>query len=60
VAFVVGAEMTRRRLAERAVDTLAAGDAPFIGAVLNRVDMRHNRYYYAQQYGYGSYLTAET
>jgi capsular exopolysaccharide synthesis family protein len=60
VAFVLGAEMTRRRLAERAVDTLAAGDAPFIGAVLNRVDMRHNRYYYAQQYGYGSYLTAET
>jgi len=60
VTFVVGSEMTRRRLAERAVETLAVGNAPFIGAVLNRVDVRRNRYYYAQQYGYGSYLTAET
>jgi len=59
VTFVVGSEMTRRRLAERALETLAIGRPPFVGAVLNRVDVRHNRYYYAQQYGYGSYLTAE-
>jgi capsular exopolysaccharide synthesis family protein len=61
VAFVVGSEMTRRRLAERAIDMLAAGGPRILGAVLNRVDVSRNRYYYARHYGYGNrYLVAES
>jgi len=61
VAFVLGSEMTRGRLAERAVHMLAAARPRFIGAVLNRVDVSRSHYYYAQHYGYGSdYLTAES
>ena len=57
VAFVVGSEMTRGRLAERAIEMLSAARPSFIGAVLNRVDVKRSRYYYSQQYGYG-YLEA--
>ena len=57
VAFVVGSEMTRGRLAERAVEMLSAARPSFIGVVLNRVDVSRNRYYYSQHYGYG-YLEA--
>jgi capsular exopolysaccharide synthesis family protein len=57
VAFVVGSEMTRGRLAERAIETLSAARPRFIGAVLNRVDVNRHRYYYSQHYGYG-YLEA--
>jgi capsular exopolysaccharide synthesis family protein len=61
IAFVVGSEMTRRRLAERAIETLAAGRPRILGAVLNRVDVSRNKYYYARHYGYGNrYLVAET
>ena len=61
VAFVVGSEMTRRRLAERAVETLATGRPRILGAVLNRVDVSRNKYYYARHYGYGNrYLAAES
>jgi capsular exopolysaccharide synthesis family protein len=61
VAFVVGSEMTRRRLAERAIETLAAGRPRILGAVLNRVDVSRNKYYYARHYGYGNrYLVSET
>ena len=61
VAFVVGSEMTRRRLAERAIETLAAGRPRILGAVLNRVDVSRNKYYYVRHYGYGNrYLAAET
>jgi Mrp family chromosome partitioning ATPase len=61
VAFVVGSEMTRQRLAERAIETLAAGRPRILGAVLNRVDVSRNKYYYARHYGYGNrYLVAET
>jgi capsular exopolysaccharide synthesis family protein len=51
VAFVVGSEMTRSRLAERAIEMLSAARPSFIGAVLNRVDVSSNRYYYTQHYG---------
>lgn len=51
VTFVLGAEMTRWRLAERAIDTLQAGRPKSISAVLNRVDFERNRYYYARYYG---------
>jgi Mrp family chromosome partitioning ATPase len=61
VAFVVGSEMTRRRVAERAIDLLAAGGPRILGAVLNRVDVSRDRYYYAERYGYGhKYLPAES
>ena len=52
VTFVLGAEMTRWRLAERAIDTLQAGHPQFISAVLNRVDFDRNRYYYSRYYGH--------
>jgi capsular exopolysaccharide synthesis family protein len=61
VAFVVGSEMTRRRLVERAIETISAGRPRILGAVLNRVDVSRNRYYYARHYGYGNrYLVAES
>jgi succinoglycan biosynthesis transport protein ExoP len=52
VAFVVGAEMTRWRLAERAIETLQAGHPRTIAAILNRVDFDRNRYYYSRYYGH--------
>jgi polysaccharide biosynthesis transport protein len=61
VTFVLGAEMTRWRLAERAIETIQAGNPQSISAVLNKVDFDRNRYYYARYYGhqYHSYY-AET
>jgi capsular exopolysaccharide synthesis family protein len=50
VVFVVGAEMTSRFAAQRAVEQLGRGRAKFLGAVLNRVDLQHNAYYYAEYY----------
>ncbi len=52
VVFVIGSEMTRRVHAERAIETLTAGKSKSIGAVLNRVDLDRNRYYYSRYYGY--------
>ncbi|MBM3777790.1 MAG: polysaccharide biosynthesis tyrosine autokinase [Acidimicrobiia bacterium] len=51
VTFVLGAEMTRWRLAERAIDTLQAGRPRSVSAILNRVDTDSNRYYYSRYYG---------
>jgi capsular exopolysaccharide synthesis family protein len=50
VVFVVGAEMTSRYAAQRAVEQLTRSRAKFLGAVLNRVDLKHNAYYYAEYY----------
>jgi polysaccharide biosynthesis transport protein len=57
VLFVVGSEMTSRRIAQRAIEQLELGQAKFVGAVLNRVDLEHNAYYYSRYYRpeYGSY-----
>ena len=52
VSFVIGAEMTRWRLAERAIETLQAGHPRTIAAILNRVDFDRNRYYYSRYYGH--------
>jgi capsular exopolysaccharide synthesis family protein len=52
LVFVVGAEMTRRVHAERALETLRASQPHVIGAVLNRVDFDGNKYYYSRYYGY--------
>jgi Mrp family chromosome partitioning ATPase len=50
--FVVGADMTRRAHAERAIQTIQSGKPNIIGAVLNRVDLNRNKYYYSRYYGY--------
>jgi capsular exopolysaccharide synthesis family protein len=50
VVFVIGAEMTSRYAAQRAVEQIGRGNARFLGAVLNRVDLKHNAYYYSQYY----------
>jgi capsular exopolysaccharide synthesis family protein len=52
VAFVVGSEMTRRRLVERAMEILMTSKPHLLGVVLNRVDLARNKYYYSRYYGY--------
>ena len=52
VVFVIGSEMTQRRLAERAIETLMTSRPHVLGAVLNRVDINRNKYYYSRYYGY--------
>jgi capsular exopolysaccharide synthesis family protein len=60
VLFVVGSEMTSRQAATRALDQLEQVRAKFVGAVLNRVDLDKNAYYYSQYYRkeYSSYYTS--
>jgi len=57
VLFVIGAEMTSRGVARTAVEQLVNANGHMIGAVLNRVDLTHNAYYYSQYYRreYGHY-----
>jgi capsular exopolysaccharide synthesis family protein len=50
VLFVVGADQTSRRTAKAAVDQLHSVQAHIIGAVLNRVDLQRNAYYYSTYY----------
>jgi succinoglycan biosynthesis transport protein ExoP len=50
VIFVVGAEMTARHAAQSAIDQLESANAHIIGAILNRVDVQRNAYYYSQYY----------
>jgi capsular exopolysaccharide synthesis family protein len=52
VTFVVGAEMTRRRLAERALETIISSQPKFAAVVLNKVDFARNKYYYSRYYGH--------
>ena len=47
VAFVLGSGMTRGRLAERAIETLAIGGPRILGAVLNRVAASRETYSYS-------------
>jgi len=51
VTFVVGAEMTRRRLAERALETIMSAPPKSANVVLNKVDFARNKYYYSRYYG---------
>ena len=62
VVFVVGAEMTSRHAAQRALEQLEQVQARFVGAVLNRVDLEHNAYYYSQYYRreYTTYYAAKS
>ena len=53
VAFVIGAEMTRWSLAERAVETLLGANPRTVVAILNKVNFGRNKYYsryYGHQY----------
>ena len=52
VTFVVGAEMTRRRLAERAIETVMQSRPRYAAAVLNKVNFAKNKYYYSRYYGH--------
>jgi len=52
VTFVIGAEMTRWRLAERAVETLLGSNPRKVFAVLNKVNFGRNKYYYSRYYGH--------
>jgi succinoglycan biosynthesis transport protein ExoP len=50
VVFVVGAEMTNKGSAKAALEQLDSAKAKYVGGILNRVDVRHNSYYYARHY----------
>jgi capsular exopolysaccharide synthesis family protein len=50
VVYVVGAEMTTRQAAKQALDQLEATKVAFFGAVLNKVDLQKNAFYYQQYY----------
>jgi succinoglycan biosynthesis transport protein ExoP len=52
VVFVVGAEMTRRRLAERALETVLSTRPKHVSILLNKVDFARNKYYYSRYYGH--------
>jgi polysaccharide biosynthesis transport protein len=52
MTFVIGAEMTRWRLAERAVETLLGSNPRNVLAVLNKVNFGRNKYYYSRYYGH--------
>ncbi len=52
VTFVIGAEMTRWRLAERAVETLLGSNPRTVVAILNKVNFGRNKYYYSRYYGH--------
>ena len=50
VVFVIGSEMTSRHTALRSLDQLRNANAKVVGAILNRVDLKHHGYYYSQYY----------
>ena len=62
VIFVVGAEMTSRQAAKVAIEQLQNGRPRFFGAVLNRVELERNAYYYSGYYRreYAQYYQAAT
>ena len=47
----IGAEMTRRRLAERALETILQQPPEMVAVVLNKVDFARNKYHYSRYYG---------
>ncbi|HMB82105.1 MAG TPA: polysaccharide biosynthesis tyrosine autokinase [Vicinamibacterales bacterium] len=52
VTFVIGAEMTRRRLAERAIEIVMQSRPRYAAVVLNKVNFAKNKYYYSRYYGH--------
>ena len=59
VVLVVAAESTSRASLQRSIDQIAAVGGKVTGAVLNRVDLKRNSYYYSHYYGeyYRSYYS---
>jgi exopolysaccharide transport family protein len=57
VVYVVGAEMTSRFAAQSGLEQLQSARAHVVGAVLNRVDLERDAYYYSHYYRreYGHY-----
>jgi succinoglycan biosynthesis transport protein ExoP len=60
VLFVIGAGQTSRHAAQQALDQLEHARARFVGAVLNRVDLEREAYYYSRYYRkeYADYYAA--
>jgi len=60
VLFVAAADVTNRHAAQTALDQLEHARVRFLGAVLNRVDLEGNPYYYAKYYRkeYAGYYSA--
>jgi capsular exopolysaccharide synthesis family protein len=60
VVFVIGAELTSVRNAENAIEQLQIANARFVGAVLNRVNLKQQGFFYSEYYRreYGEYYTA--
>src|SRR3989442_4926182 len=52
VVYVIGAEMTRRRLAERAIELIQSANPRSVSVVLNKVDFARNKFYYSRYYGH--------
>jgi capsular exopolysaccharide synthesis family protein len=52
VTIVIGAEMTRRRLAERAIEIIMQSRPRHAAVVLNKVDFARDKYYYSRYYGH--------
>ena len=50
MVFVIGAEMTSRQSARIALQQLENARPRFVGAVLNRVELERNAYYYSGYY----------
>ena len=61
VVFVVGCDQVTRRAVLTAVEQLLAARATILGAVLNRVDVDRNPYYYSHHYKreYAGYYSRE-
>jgi capsular exopolysaccharide synthesis family protein len=60
VLFVIAADSTSRQAAQTALDQLEHSRAKFLGAVLNRVDVERDSYYYSRYYrkDYANYYSA--
>jgi capsular exopolysaccharide synthesis family protein len=59
LVLVMAAESTSRPAVQRSVDSVTAVGGKVIGAVLNKVDLKRNSYYYSHYYGeyYRSYYS---
>jgi capsular exopolysaccharide synthesis family protein len=62
VLFVIAADATSRHAAQTALDQLEHAHVRFVGAVLNRVDLEGNAYYYSKYYRkeYAGYYATTT
>jgi capsular exopolysaccharide synthesis family protein len=62
VLFVVGADRTSRQAAHAALEQLESARAPFLGGVLNAVDLEQDSFFFAKYYRpeYGTYYTPNT